>query len=118
MFEQYFGMDIKRFGYFSGMVAGVALIVTIIYWAVFGFDRWKEEVRMASDLIMAASVAPVAQAPAGPGVAGQYVCPQHGAVGLPNLNATGVPHCPVCGQVMGFYSARSNRVTLAATGGG
>jgi hypothetical protein len=34
--------------------------------------------------------------------AGQYLCPVHGAVGLPNFDTNGIPHCPICGQYMGF----------------
>jgi len=34
--------------------------------------------------------------------AGQYVCPVHGGVGLPNFDASGYPYCPMCGQCMRF----------------
>jgi hypothetical protein len=123
MLEQLFEVeadDPKRFGYFFGLVIGTAIIVTVIYWAIFGFNKWEGQVLRASDLMMAASivpVAPVAAAPAGPATAGQYVCPRDGAVGLPNLDAAGSPHCPVCGQTMGFYSASSNSLTLARGAG-
>ena len=50
------------------------------------------------------------------GLAGQYVCPVHGAVGLPQFNAAGVPMCPMGDQVMQFRSAGSNNLTLAAGG--
>lgn len=31
---------------------------------------------------------------------GQYLCPQHGAVGIPGTDASGLPRCPMCGQCM------------------
>ena len=117
MFKEYFGADAGKLGYFFGLVAGAAVSVTLIYWAIFGFDTWKEETRRASDLMMAAAVAPLTQAPVQTGGAGQYVCPRDGAVGLPNFDAAGVPHCPVCGQTMGFNSTRSTGLALARGGG-
>ena len=124
MFEQYFGVDLKRAGYFFGLTAGALLLVTLIYWLIFGFDRWSGQMQRASDL-MTAAVGPMAvQANPGPAAggqypaaAGQYVCPQDGAVGLPHFDGTGVPHCPVCGQVMSFNGASSANLTLAAGAG-
>lgn len=117
MLKEYFGLDLGKLGYVFGLLAGATVSVTLAYWAIFGFDTWKEEVVRASDLMMAAAVAPITRAPAQTGGAGQYICPQDGAVGLPNFDATGVPHCPVCGQVMGFNSARSTSLGLAAGAG-
>lgn len=117
MLEQYFEMEVKKYGYFFGLVIGTAIIFTIIYWVIFGFGRWKAELQRAPDLMMAASVAPVGQAATGPAGAGQYVCPRDGAVGLPRFDAAGVPHCPVCGQVMGFHNVPSNSLTLAVGAG-
>jgi hypothetical protein len=34
------------------------------------------------------------------GVTGQFLCPQHGAVGLPNYATNGAAICPICGQPM------------------
>ena len=68
MLEQLFEVeadDPKRFGYFFGLVIGTAIIVTVIYWAIFGFNKWEGQVLRASELMMAATVAPVAAAPAG-----------------------------------------------------
>ncbi|NVM57014.1 MAG: hypothetical protein HWN51_02685 [Desulfobacterales bacterium] len=117
MLGRYFEVDAKKYGHFFGLVVGTAVIVTGIYWAIFGFDRWKVEIQRASDLMMAASVAPVAPAPSGSGMAGQYICPQDGAVGIPSFDAARTPHCPVCGQVMGFYNAPSGSMTLARGAG-
>ena len=40
--------------------------------------------------------------------AGQYLCPMHGAVGLPTFDSSGFPHCPLCGQCMGFNGVPAN----------
>ena len=126
MFEQYFGLDLKRATYYLGLIIAALLIVTLIYWLVYGFDRWSGQMQRASDLMTAAVGPPVVQANPGPAVAqanpgpagaGQYVCPQDGAVGLPHLDGNGVPHCPVCGQVMHFNRAPSANLTLAAGAG-
>ena len=117
MLKEYFGLDLGKLGYVVGLLIGATVSVTLIYWAVFGFDTWKEEAERASDLMMAAAVTPLTQTPAQTGGAGQYVCPQDGAVGLPNFDATGVPHCPVCGQVMGFNRIQSTNLALAAGAG-
>ena len=67
----------------------------------------------ASDLMTAAATAPIgptygAQSfGAAPAATGQYICPRDGAVGLPNFDANGVPHCPMDGQVMRFATAQS-----------
>ncbi len=117
MFEEYFGLNLKRSAYFLGLTGAALVLVTVIYWFVFGFDRWSGEMQRASDLMTAAVAAPVVQANPVPTGAGQYVCPQDGAVGLPQLDGRGVPHCPVCGQVMRFNSASSANLTLAAGAG-
>ncbi|MBF0497296.1 MAG: hypothetical protein HQK58_12100 [Deltaproteobacteria bacterium] len=133
MLEHYFGLDQKKFGTMCGLIVAVAIIVTVIYWAVFGFGRWKKELNQASSLMMAATNVPTAAtAPAGqtmliaqpaparslPAGTGQYLCPQHGAVGLPNLDSRGNACCPICGQAMTFNSTSSGNLTLAAAGAG
>ena len=55
MIEDYFHMDLKRFGYFSGCVVLAAVLVTALYWFVFGFDSWRNNVQIASDLMLAAA---------------------------------------------------------------
>ena len=103
----YFGIRPQNIALFAGSIAGAALVATAIYWGVFGFGQWKKEVTVAGRIMTAAAVAPMQ----GPGQqtgqqmgqqAGQYVCPVHGAVGLPRYNAAGVPVCPVGGEVMQF----------------
>ncbi len=117
MIKEYMGMDLKRSGFIVGSVLGNAVIVTVVFWLIFGFDVWKQDVRTASQLMAAAAVAPVARVPAAPNAAGQFVCPQHGAVGLPQYDATGIPHCPIDGQVMHFNGVSSNSLALAAAAG-
>jgi len=114
MIKAYMGTDLKRTGLFIGSVLGNAAIVTVLFWLIFGFDVWKQDVRTASDLMAAAAVAPAARAPAATNAAGQFVCPQHGAVGLPHYDAAGTPHCPIDGQVMHFNGISSNNLALAA----
>ena len=133
MLEQYFEVDEKRIGYFFGLVIGAVVVVTLIYWLVFGFNRWTGEMQRASDMMLAGVAAPVGQvyaaptgqaytAPVGqaytaPSIAGQYVCPRDGAVGLPRFDANGVPHCPLDGQVMSFVPAQSGGMLPAAAPG-
>lgn len=114
MFEEYLGLDIKRMGYFFGLAIVAAVGVTLIYRAVFGFDRWSGQMQAASDMMMAANgPAPVQINPAPTG-SGQFICPRGGAMGLPNFTATGIPHCPMCGQTMNFHPTPVRDVTLAA----
>lgn len=49
-------------------------------------------------------------------VSGQFICPTHGAVGLPVYNAAGAPVCPLGDQIMQFRSAGSNNYAVAAGG--
>jgi len=118
MIEQYFGLDSKKCGYFFGSVIGTAVIITVIYCSIYGFDHWKGEVKTGAQLMTAAAVAPVDRAYQDTGVAGQYICPRHGPAGCPNFDAAGSPHCPTCGTTMQFNSsALSGNISLAAGGG-
>ena len=114
MIKEYIGTDLKKSGFFVAAVLGNTVLVTVIFWLVYGFDVWKQDVQTASQLMAAAAVAPVAQMPAATNAVGQFVCPQDGAVGLPHYDAAGAPHCPVCGQVMNFCGISSNNMTLVA----
>ena len=116
MVDEYFDMDLKKIGYFLGLLIGTATIVTLAYGVIFGFDRWTGEMQPASGLMTTATAAPPARTNTlGPG-AGQYFCPRNGAVGLPNFNSAGTPLCPGCGQVMGFRRVPFSNPTLAAAG--
>ena len=139
MLEDYLHIDLKKFGYFSGFVILVAVSTTVLYWFVFGFDTWKRNVQTASDLMLAATpgtlhtgpmvggqagnlgmrpaaaaIMPTQQQPNA--MTGQFVCPAHGAVGLPRYNQAGAPVCPYGDQIMQFNSAGSNNYALAAGG--
>lgn len=125
MVKDYFEVDEKRIASFVGLVVGAVVVVTLIYWIVFGFGRWTGEMQRASDLMLAAGTAPIGPAypaPAGqtyapPSTAGQYICPRDGAVGLPRVDANGVPHCPLDGQVMSFVPAQPGAMIAAAAPG-
>ncbi|MBF0507482.1 MAG: hypothetical protein HQK57_00940 [Deltaproteobacteria bacterium] len=130
MLQQYFGLDSKKFGTLVGLISAVAVIVTVIYWAVFGFGTWKKELNQASSLMLAAAGSPGAStartqplpigqpapAPSSISGAGQYLCPQHGAVGLPNFDGQGNACCPICGQAMAFNSISSGVIPAAGMG--
>lgn len=151
MIEDYLHMDLKNLGYFSGLVILVAVLITMLYWFIFGFNTWKNNVQTASDLMLAAAPAgsptggraggqagnggfnqaaatlPMGQTPHNthqnsPGtnnpVSGQFICPTHGAVGLPVYNGAGDPVCPLGDQIMQFKSAGSNNFAAAAAAGG
>lgn len=119
-------IDAKRLGYFAAAVLAAALVVTAVYWAFFGMTRWTKNIQQGANLMMAAATVPSqGQKFAGVGSAGQFVCPRDGAVGLPVMDAAGVPRCPVCNQVMCFNAAQAPfnapaaaPLGLAALGGG
>ena len=120
MTEGYLGISGKKLACFAGTIMAAVVVVTVAYWAVFGFDRWSRAVSQSASLMLAA--APMTYqgqtAPATYG-SGQYVCPTHGAVGLPAFDAAGAPHCPVCSQVMRFNGIPSSAgYTPQPAGGG
>ncbi|KJR41886.1 hypothetical protein MCHI_002216, partial [Candidatus Magnetoovum chiemensis] len=51
-------------------------------------------------------------------ISGQYVCPVHGAIGLPQFNAAGSPVCPLGDQIMQFCGTGSSTNNLALAAGG
>jgi hypothetical protein len=107
--ETYLGVKMESLGVFALSVVGAAVVATGVYWGVFGFAHWKVEMNVASKLMTAAAVLPV-QA----GQAGQYVCPVHGAVGLPRFNTAGQPLCPIGGELMQFRCLTTPGATVAA----
>jgi len=117
MDAKYLGIDFKKTGLFAGIVMGTAAIVTLVFGLIFGFDRWQRNVQTASQLMTAAAVMPAAPMPsAHPNVAGQYVCPVHGAVGLPQFDAAGVPRCPIDGQPMALQGGGADMALAAGAG--
>jgi len=111
MIEDYLGIDLKQSGIFVGIMITTVIIVTALYWFVYGFDHWNSEMQQASNLMMAANTMPLNQQNLQPVpqqqtyTAGQYLCPTHGAVGLPNFDQMGQPHCPICNATMQFTGA-------------
>ena len=116
--ETSLGLRLESVAIFLVSIAAMALMVTFIYWGLFGFGHWKNEMTVAGKIMVAAATAPVASAPPAAGQAGQYVCSVHGAVGLPRFNAAGVPLCPVCGKAMQFRCSPAASATPAAWAGG
>lgn len=99
--EAYLGIKPKSFAVFALSVVGAAIVTTLAYWAVFGLSHWKEEITVANRLMLAAANSPVQ-----PGQQnGQYVCPVHGAVGVPLFSAAGTPVCPIGGETMQLRTA-------------
>ena len=121
MVREYLGVDGKRLAWFTGLVIAALITVTGIYWFLYGRVKWTTKMQQGANLMMAVAPA-MSQGQTGSGIstAGQYVCPQHGAVGLPVFDTAGSPHCPVCNQVMCFNVAATvlpqNSMTLAAGG--
>ncbi|BAH77614.1 hypothetical protein [Solidesulfovibrio magneticus] len=118
-FESYIGVQPKSFAIFFLAVALAAAAATGVYWSVFGFKHWNTEMTTAQRILLAAATTP-AQAPAvqNAGATGQYVCPVHGAVGMPRFDAAGIPRCPVGGEVMQFAGRPLATATAAAFAGG
>jgi len=89
---EYHDIDAKRLGYFVGAVVAAVLVVTAVYSVFFGWKKWTTNMQQGANLMMAAAPAPYqGQVAARAGSAGQFICPAHGAVGLPVFDATGVP---------------------------
>jgi len=112
--ESYLGVKLQSLAIFALSVVGVAVLSTAVYWSVFGLKHWKNELNVAGTLMTAAATSPLAAG----GQSGQYVCPVHGAVGLPRFNAAGAPLCPVGGEVMQFRCVTPPGATAAAFTGG
>jgi len=139
MIEDYLGIDFKETGLFVGTMITVVIVVTALYWFVYGFDHWNSEMNQASNMMMAANVAPLNtqnvqtnnqnlqmvpqqgySLPQQNCPAGQYLCPTHGAVGLPIFDQMGQPHCPICNATMQFSAVSPMNTQQVAwnTGGG
>ena len=123
--EQYLGFEPKRLVYFAGTTICTTVVVTLAYCLIFGFDNWRTDMTNSTKMMLSAATVPMGQAAAAPyatragggAAAGQYVCPTDGAVGLPLFDAAGMPHCPMCGQIMQCNTGAGNNFTLAAGAG-
>jgi hypothetical protein len=112
IFENSSGIKTKSLMYFLLGVTGAALTASGLYWAMFGYKHWTGEMAVAGRIMTAAAISPASGTP------GQYVCPVHGAVGMPRFDATGTPRCPVGGEVMQFRNLVVAGASPAAFAGG
>ncbi len=55
MIEDYFNIELKKILYFSGLVILTAVLTTTLYWFIFGFNSWQNNMNTASDLMLAAA---------------------------------------------------------------
>ncbi|MGA2225420.1 MAG: hypothetical protein ABSH41_13375 [Syntrophobacteraceae bacterium] len=119
--SEYNDIDAKRLGYFAGSIVAAAVVVTAIYCGLYGLKKWTGSMQQGANLMMVAAPAPY-QGSVRTGAAGQFICPTHGAVGLPVVDASGVPRCPLCNGAMSFNGpqagAQAGPVGLAAFAGG
>lgn len=125
MIEQYFGISLKKLACFASLVFSAAVVTTFVFGMIFGFDKWLQDMNVAKNLMLAGATVSVAQPPvatgggwggADAGGAGQFLCPQHGAVGMPVVDPMGSPHCPVCGQGMLFHGTGMQNTPHHAAG--
>ncbi len=128
-FREYFGFDGRALVTFFSLVAGVLVVVTGIYVAIFGLDNWKSSMSQAGSMMLSnfndtngagAGInnpgVPAAMGAAQPSspVGVQFSCPNCGAVGLPNWSQQGAPLCPNCGNVMNVTGPTGGKSRLAA----
>lgn len=122
-FQAYVGIKPSALLVFAFSIAGAALVATAAYWGVFGYKHWTNEMTVAQRIMTAAATTPlqpgfqVAQPVPQAQQSGQYVCPVHGAVGLPRFNTAGTPICPIGGEVMQFRSIAVATTPAAFAGG-
>lgn len=122
----YFNFSSYKLILFFGIVVMTTLVVTGIYVSIFGLDSWESNMSQAGSLMLANFPTPIANtanpnasgavanqpnasgfanpsavAPSNRGSTNQFVCPNCGPVGLPNVSTNGSPLCPNCGATMG-----------------
>lgn len=116
MLRDYMGFDKRTLFIFLALVAGVFVVVTGIYIAIFGFQEWETNMQRAGSMMIANYDAPVAPglAPAAATPAVQYTCPNCGAAGLPQWSQDGTPRCPNCGSTMMVGGRAGGNARLAA----
>jgi predicted RNA-binding Zn-ribbon protein involved in translation (DUF1610 family) len=126
LFREYMGFKQKTMLWYMALVAGVVVLVTVIYTSIFGYGTWKRNMQRAGSMMVAnfdpaapgVNLGPVAPAPYGvvpaAAPAQQYVCPGCGATGLPNWSPGGAPQCPNCGTIMAVAGRRSRGIARQA----
>ena len=124
MNEEFSTFSLKNWGFFAGTIVVTTLVVAGLYGWIYGFNYLEKSAAGAGRVLVAAFNGqptqqvmqyPQVQVPSAqynyPAVqsqviqAGQFICPTHGAVGMPLYGQGGVPQCPICGQVMQFYNS-------------
>ena len=127
MLRDYIGFDRRTLLIFLALVAGVFVVVTGIYIAIFGFKDWETNMQRAGSMMVANFNTPATGGiedltgpraprprPAAVPAAVQYTCPNCGAVGLPHWSPNGTPICPNCGSVMTVAGRAGANARLAA----
>ena len=127
MTKRHYDFGVKPLALFAGLIIATTACVSLIYGGLYGFNFMSQELSGAARVMTAAAIQSIPQGvnqmgggqgmlhqqPMGGGQgfnnqgqgSGQYVCPQHGAVGTPTFGANGVALCPIDGQPMQFYPA-------------
>ncbi|MBF0492781.1 MAG: hypothetical protein HQM15_08375 [Deltaproteobacteria bacterium] len=101
-------MQKGKVGLWMVVIFVVVLLSTALYVAINGYDKWKGDMKTAVTYSMAAGTTTPQTLPPVPEQkksvvtkqAGQFVCPVHGATGLPDYDINGKAVCPVCGREM------------------
>ncbi len=123
MNNTYSRVSLASLSIFVGLVILMSAAVLCVYGGIYGFDSIKQQLAGASKVMLAAAPTqqtPVAYTMGNPSApAGQYICLQHGAVGMPNFNQAGAPQCPLCSRFMQFNCGGMNAgPTIDAVRGG
>jgi hypothetical protein len=129
MKDEFSTFSLKNWSFFTGTIVVTTLVVAGLYGWIYGFNYLGKSAAGAGRVLVAAfngqavptmqPTQPVMQYPqvqvpvaqynypvqSQPVQAGQFVCATHGAVGMPLYGQGGVPQCPICGQIMQFYSS-------------
>ncbi|MBF0483053.1 MAG: hypothetical protein HQK82_15520, partial [Desulfovibrionaceae bacterium] len=61
--ETSLGLRLESVAIFAVSIVAVAAMVTFLYWGIFGFGHWKNEMSVAGKIMVAAATAPVNQTP-------------------------------------------------------
>ena len=100
----------RKVGLWLAMIFVVVILSTGIFIAVNGFGTWKGNMQTAKDyMLIAGQQTDVAQTLKPVAVVkqveiakktGQFICPIHGASGLPDYDMNGNQTCQICNRKM------------------
>ncbi len=123
--------DVLNWTLFTGTITFTTILVIILYGWLYGYDFLGRYISSPNITVSAwqgqhtVQAQPHVNCPPGttyPGVlprhappvysratvsntsTGQYICPTHGAVGMPFFRQNGIPQCPVGGGIMQFHT--------------